>query len=172
MNTFSGKLIVFSDGSCSTCIRDRRWYEKLAGKTGNLVEWLNITGRDDELLQEGINSRQGSAGTARQRCSGPGAPGNGRLYSIDVAGRRAGAAGMVDCAAGDSAQFGLALPLVGRAQTSSPNSTPKTQDTYAYRRLGLTQSERMMKEMNAMAISHNGFLSVTHSFLVPDHSDQ
>lgn len=55
MNRSSGKLIVFYDGSCSTCIRDRRWYEKLAGKTGDSVEWLDITGRDEELLQAGIN---------------------------------------------------------------------------------------------------------------------
>lgn len=50
----SGKLIVFYDGSCSVCIRDRRWYEKLAGKTGDSVEWFDITGRDEELRREGI----------------------------------------------------------------------------------------------------------------------
>ena len=55
MSLKSGKLIVFYDGSCSTCIKDRRWYEKLAGKTGESVEWLDITGRDDELRQQGID---------------------------------------------------------------------------------------------------------------------
>ncbi len=55
MNNSKEKLIVFYDGSCSTCIRDRRWYEKLAGRTGNSVEWLDITGRDEELLKQGIN---------------------------------------------------------------------------------------------------------------------
>ncbi|WP_081622902.1 thiol-disulfide oxidoreductase DCC family protein [Marinobacter gelidimuriae] len=55
MNRSSGKLIVFYDGSCPVCIRDRRWYEKLAGRTGESVEWLDITGRDEELLQQGIH---------------------------------------------------------------------------------------------------------------------
>jgi len=51
----AGKLVVFYDGSCPACIKDRRWYEKLAGKTGESVEWLDITGRDDELRREGID---------------------------------------------------------------------------------------------------------------------
>ena len=51
----NAKLVVFYDGSCPTCIKDRRWYEKLAGKTGESVEWLDITGRDDELRSEGID---------------------------------------------------------------------------------------------------------------------
>lgn len=55
MGMFAGKLIVFYDGSCPVCIRDRRWYEKLAGKTGDSVEWLDITGRDEELRREGID---------------------------------------------------------------------------------------------------------------------
>ncbi|MEA1081129.1 DUF393 domain-containing protein [Marinobacter qingdaonensis] len=49
------KLVVFYDGACPTCIKDRRWYEKLAGKTGDSVEWLDITGRDDELRRQGID---------------------------------------------------------------------------------------------------------------------
>jgi len=55
MSRSLGKLIVFYDGSCPVCIRDRRWYEKLAGRTGESVEWLDITGRDEELRQQGIN---------------------------------------------------------------------------------------------------------------------
>ncbi|OEY65377.1 thiol-disulfide oxidoreductase DCC family protein [Marinobacter sp. X15-166B] len=54
MDVSSGKLIVFYDGACPACIRDRRWYEKLAGKTGESVEWLDITGRDEELRREGV----------------------------------------------------------------------------------------------------------------------
>lgn len=49
------KLLVFYDGSCPACIKDRRWYEKLAGRTGESVEWLDITGRDEELRQQGID---------------------------------------------------------------------------------------------------------------------
>ena len=49
------KLLVFYDGSCPACIKDRRWYKKLAGRTGESVEWLDITGRDEELRQQGID---------------------------------------------------------------------------------------------------------------------
>lgn len=55
MDRLPGKLTVFYDGACSVCIRDRRWYEKLEGKTEDSVEWLDITGRDDELRQQGID---------------------------------------------------------------------------------------------------------------------
>lgn len=48
-------LTVFYDGSCPVCVRDRRWYKKLEGRTDERVEWLDITGRDDELRQQGID---------------------------------------------------------------------------------------------------------------------
>lgn len=32
-------------------------YERLAGKTGETVEWVDITGRDDELRQLGIEPK-------------------------------------------------------------------------------------------------------------------
>ncbi len=54
MGITAGKLVVFYDGSCPSCIRDRERYEKLAGKTGQSVEWLDITGQDDRLRREGI----------------------------------------------------------------------------------------------------------------------
>ena len=49
------KLLVFYDGACPTCIRDRRWYEKLAGRGGDSVGWLDITGRDEELKAQGVD---------------------------------------------------------------------------------------------------------------------
>lgn len=55
MSKSQSKLIVFYDGSCPVCVRDRRWYEKLAGRTGSSVEWLDITGRDEELRQQGVD---------------------------------------------------------------------------------------------------------------------
>lgn len=55
MDKLSEKLTVFYDGACSVCIRDRRWYEKLEGQTEDSVEWLDITGRDAELRQQGID---------------------------------------------------------------------------------------------------------------------
>ncbi|WP_166268974.1 thiol-disulfide oxidoreductase DCC family protein [Marinobacter caseinilyticus] len=54
-NSAPGKLIVYYDGSCPGCVSDRRRYERLAGRRGDSVEWLDITGRDDELRQAGID---------------------------------------------------------------------------------------------------------------------
>ena len=49
------KVTVFYDGSCPGCIRDRRRYEKLAGDRAQLTEWVDITGREAELVAVGIN---------------------------------------------------------------------------------------------------------------------
>lgn len=51
----SDRLRVYYDGSCPGCIRDRRQYEKLAGKAADDVEWVDITGRDEELKAVGID---------------------------------------------------------------------------------------------------------------------
>ena len=51
----SGKLIVYYDGACPSCVKDRRFYERLAGRTGVDVEWFDITGRDQELSDLGID---------------------------------------------------------------------------------------------------------------------
>lgn len=51
----SDRLRVYYDGSCPSCIRDREHYEKLAGDAGNNVEWVDITGRDEELRSIGID---------------------------------------------------------------------------------------------------------------------
>lgn len=53
----SGKkdvLSVYYDGSCPSCVKDRRWYEKLAGRHGEQVHWVDITGREDLLRERGI----------------------------------------------------------------------------------------------------------------------
>lgn len=52
-----GKLLVFYDGACPSCVKDRRFYERLAGQAGEAVFWYDITGRDEELAAEGINPR-------------------------------------------------------------------------------------------------------------------
>lgn len=46
---------VFYDGACPSCRRDRRQYEKLAGRAADQVEWVDITGRDEELKARGID---------------------------------------------------------------------------------------------------------------------
>ena len=48
-----GKLTVYYDGACPSCVRDRRNYERLAGENSNVC-WLDITGREDELRALGI----------------------------------------------------------------------------------------------------------------------
>lgn len=48
-------LVVYYDGACPGCVRDRRRYEKLAGKHADTVSWLDITGRDEQLAAEGID---------------------------------------------------------------------------------------------------------------------
>ncbi len=47
-------ITVFYDGACANCIKDRRYYEKLAGKGGKQVKWFDITGQDEYLLALGI----------------------------------------------------------------------------------------------------------------------
>ena len=49
------QLRVFYDGACPSCVKDRRLYERLAGRTGESVEWVDITGRDEELEERGID---------------------------------------------------------------------------------------------------------------------
>lgn len=54
--TGAGNTIrVFYDGACPSCRRDRRQYERLAGRAAEQVEWVDITGRDDELRARGID---------------------------------------------------------------------------------------------------------------------
>ena len=51
------KITVYYDGACPTCIRDRKHYEKLSGEQGKCVEWFDITGKDDELRNLGIDPK-------------------------------------------------------------------------------------------------------------------
>ncbi|MEX6503184.1 DCC1-like thiol-disulfide oxidoreductase family protein [Pseudomonas zhanjiangensis] len=48
------KLKVYYDGACPRCVADRRRYEKLSAQDDS-VEWVDITGRDDELRRLGID---------------------------------------------------------------------------------------------------------------------
>ncbi|NJD06157.1 MAG: DUF393 domain-containing protein [Methylococcaceae bacterium] len=54
----TGKLTVYYDGACPSCVHDRELYEKLAGPGGESVCWLDITGREQALEQEGIDPRK------------------------------------------------------------------------------------------------------------------
>ena len=55
MSLEQGKITVYYDGACPSCIKDRQNYERLAGKNGDDVVWIDITGKDDELRECGID---------------------------------------------------------------------------------------------------------------------
>ncbi|WP_028865432.1 thiol-disulfide oxidoreductase DCC family protein [Psychromonas aquimarina] len=58
MSKRSAEITVYYDGSCPRCIKDRDNYQKLAGTAGDSVCWFDITGRDKELLDLGIDPRK------------------------------------------------------------------------------------------------------------------
>lgn len=49
------KIIVYYDGACPSCIKDRESYEAMSGKAGEDVCWFDITGQDEELRKIGID---------------------------------------------------------------------------------------------------------------------
>jgi len=55
MSKNKGIICVYYDGACPKCIRDRETYVKLAGKTGENVCWIDITGQDQSLRDLGID---------------------------------------------------------------------------------------------------------------------
>jgi predicted DCC family thiol-disulfide oxidoreductase YuxK len=55
MNQDNRKIIVFYDGACPKCVKDRLTYEKLAGKAGAYVCWTDNTGQDESLREIGID---------------------------------------------------------------------------------------------------------------------
>ncbi|KEA63558.1 hypothetical protein ADIMK_2337 [Marinobacterium lacunae] len=52
------KIIVYYDGACPRCRRDRKNYEQLDPEADTPVEWFDITGRDRELIELGIDPRK------------------------------------------------------------------------------------------------------------------
>ncbi|GAA0686149.1 hypothetical protein GCM10009104_09930 [Marinobacterium maritimum] len=52
------KITVFYDGACPRCIQDRENYERLDPDANTQVEWFDITGRDKELVELGIDPRK------------------------------------------------------------------------------------------------------------------
>ncbi|KGJ90628.1 thiol-disulfide oxidoreductase DCC family protein [Thalassotalea sp. ND16A] len=54
MSSDKSVITVFYDGACASCIKDRRFYEKLAGKGGEQVQWFDITDQDAHLVALGI----------------------------------------------------------------------------------------------------------------------
>ncbi len=54
-NEKNKKVTVYYDGACPKCVKDRENYEHLAGKENENVCWFDITGRDEALLELGID---------------------------------------------------------------------------------------------------------------------
>jgi predicted DCC family thiol-disulfide oxidoreductase YuxK len=55
MSRNENRIIVYYDAACPKCVKDRQSYEQMAGESGNDVCWMDITGRDDELRELGID---------------------------------------------------------------------------------------------------------------------
>jgi predicted DCC family thiol-disulfide oxidoreductase YuxK len=58
MNQDKPKIIVYYDGACPKCVKDRQTYEKLAGKAGEDVCWTDITGQEKYLREIGIDPQK------------------------------------------------------------------------------------------------------------------
>ncbi|WP_233144615.1 thiol-disulfide oxidoreductase DCC family protein [Methyloprofundus sedimenti] len=54
----TAQIIVYYDGACPKCIRDRQNYEKLSGQSGEAVCWFDITGQDSQLRKLGIDPQK------------------------------------------------------------------------------------------------------------------
>lgn len=55
MNQKQNHCKVYYDGACPKCVKDRLTYEKLAGKAGENVRWIDITGQEERLREIGID---------------------------------------------------------------------------------------------------------------------
>ena len=58
MNQEKAKITVYYDGACPKCVNDRQNYERLAGKAGEDVCWMDITGQEEKLRKIGIDPRK------------------------------------------------------------------------------------------------------------------
>ena len=50
-------LVVYYDGACPSCVKDREKYERMAEDDAR-VQWYDITGRDEELRELGIDPQR------------------------------------------------------------------------------------------------------------------
>lgn len=58
MSPSDDKVVVYYDGSCPKCVRDRENFERLAGDRQDDICWFDITGQDEHLKQLGIDPRK------------------------------------------------------------------------------------------------------------------
>ena len=55
---FDKKIPVYYDGACPRCVKDRRNYQKIAANKSEQALWVDITDRDAELEQLGIDPQK------------------------------------------------------------------------------------------------------------------
>lgn len=58
MSSSDKKITVYYDGACPSCVKDRKNYETMAANSHGDVEWLDITNREEELRQLGIDPQR------------------------------------------------------------------------------------------------------------------
>lgn len=58
MKQIKPKISVYYDGSCPQCVKDRRNYEQLAGKSKDDMQWIDITGKENLLRSIGIDPKK------------------------------------------------------------------------------------------------------------------
>ncbi|AOY60378.1 MULTISPECIES: thiol-disulfide oxidoreductase DCC family protein [Desulfococcus] len=49
------RIRVYYDGACPQCVKDRRTYEKLSGRSKDDIQWIDITGKERFLRSMGID---------------------------------------------------------------------------------------------------------------------
>ena len=52
------KLKVYYDGACPRCVADRQRYERLRAHQDDSVQWVDITGQEEQLRAAGIDPYQ------------------------------------------------------------------------------------------------------------------
>jgi predicted DCC family thiol-disulfide oxidoreductase YuxK len=58
MKQDKARISVYYDGACPQCVRDRRNYEQLSGKSKDDIQWIDITGKESLLRSIGIDPRK------------------------------------------------------------------------------------------------------------------
>jgi predicted DCC family thiol-disulfide oxidoreductase YuxK len=58
MKQDKARIRVYYDGACPQCVKDRRNYERLSGKSKDDIQWIDITGKESLLRSIGIDPRK------------------------------------------------------------------------------------------------------------------
>jgi predicted DCC family thiol-disulfide oxidoreductase YuxK len=58
LNKQTDKIVVYYDGACPKCVRDKSTYEKLSGNEAQEVCWFDITGQEKQLKALGIDPKK------------------------------------------------------------------------------------------------------------------